>query len=167
MTSCLTRKLSFLQCWGVKAFTMVRKLSRAEAATLRDGHPHASDLDLKIRHTASVREAFVELVDQGLGRKRISHELDLSIYAVRDWQRMYEALGREQFLDLTPERTSYPYETKLAAVHDVTEGRLTRAEALKKHGIAHPATLTRWIKLYRAGGDEALVEKKRGRRKHV
>lgn len=142
-----------------------RRLSRAEAAELRDGHPHASDLDLKIRYGSDVRKRFVELAKEGHGRKFIAHELDLSVYTVRDWQRMYASLGEDAFIDLTPQRVRYDYMTKVEAVHAVTSGCMTRAEAMRAFKIAHPATLARWIRLWRAGGDEGLIEKKRGRPK--
>lgn len=60
-------------------------------------------------------------------------------------------------------RRTYDRETKLEAVLDFLEGRLTRRETMAKHAIASLTVFERWVKAYREGGPAALESKPRGR----
>ena len=60
-------------------------------------------------------------------------------------------------------RSTYSFETKLAAVEAHVKGDLSSAEAMRAYGVQSKSTYFRWCAAYREGGAEALRPKKRGR----
>lgn len=57
----------------------------------------------------------------------------------------------------------YDWQLKVAAACDHVEGGITTTEVMATYQIGSVASLQRWCRLYRAGGDEALRPKPKGR----
>lgn len=60
-------------------------------------------------------------------------------------------------------RSSYSFETKLAAVQAHIEGGLTSSEAMRAYDIVSKSAYFRWCSAYKEQGEEGLKPKKRGR----
>ena len=62
-------------------------------------------------------------------------------------------------------KTTYSFETKVAAVKAVADEGMTVPEAMVRFGIASTSPLRKWLRDYREGGPEALRPKPKGRPK--
>lgn len=114
------------------------------------------------RSDESIRKRAIEFFDEGFGYVAVANTLGLSHSTVRDWLFAYNALGKEALLVTV--RQSYSFETKVAAVNDALDGKLSKPEILKKYGVSNMTSLRNWIKLYQEGGPDSLKSKKVGRK---
>ena len=57
----------------------------------------------------------------------------------------------------------YSYETRLAAAKAVVDDKKDVVSVMRAYSIFSPSPLYQWCALYRKGGAEALIQKKRGR----
>lgn len=60
-------------------------------------------------------------------------------------------------------KTVYPFELKLAAVKARLEEGTSTREVVEEFSIGNSSTLEEWCRRYRAGGEDALRPKRRGR----
>ncbi|THD29636.1 MAG: helix-turn-helix domain-containing protein, partial [Rothia mucilaginosa] len=91
--------------------------------------------------------------------------LGVSAATVREWQKMYRAIGKDGLLAMGIKHTKYDYETKVAAAAAVVDGGMSKPEAMMRFGIASATPLKQWCRLYREGGAQALKPKPKGRPK--
>lgn len=105
----------------------------------------------------------VELYEQGLGRASIASLLGIPEGTVRKWLDTYKSVGIEVLALMGTKKSTYSFELKLAAAREVTDGGMTKPEAMAKYGIASSSSLDRWLKAYREGGPEALRPRPKGR----
>ena len=89
----------------------------------------------------------------------------MSAETVREWQKMYRAIGRGGLLAMGVKQARYDYETKVAAARAVVDGGMSKPEAMVRFGIASATPLKQWCRLYREGGAQALKPKPKGRPK--
>ena len=122
-------------------------------------------VDLRVKHNVETRRHAVELFDSGMGCWAASRALSVPRETVREWRHIYRAFGSEVLLTMDVEQARYTYEQKVAAASAVVDGGATKAEAMAEFGIMSLAPLTRWCRLYREGGAEALRPKPKGRPK--
>ena len=122
-------------------------------------------IDLRVKHDVETRRLAAELFADGLGYAAAAKRLSVPKAAVRKWQQIYRAFGREALLSMGGKQASYTYEQKVAAASAVVDGGATKAEAMAEFGIMSLAPLERWCRLYREGGAEALEPKPKGRPK--
>ena len=94
-----------------------------------------------------------------------ARRLGVSAETVREWQKMYRAIGRGGFLAMGGKQRTYDYETKVAAARAVVDGGMSKPEAMVRFGIASATSLKKWCRLYREGGAQALKPKPKGRPK--
>ncbi len=120
---------------------------------------------LGLRHDRLLRERAVELFERGCGYGLTARRLGVSAETVREWQKMYRAIGRGGFLAMGGKQRTYDYETKVAAARAVVDGGMSKPEAMVRFGIASAAPLKQWCRLYREGGAQALKPKRKGRPK--
>ena len=120
-------------------------------------------IDLRYGHGRAARSLAADLFAEGRGYESVARELGVPAMAVRKWQQTYRAVGRDGLLSMGETRARYDYETKVAAARAVVDGGATRAEAMRRFGIAGSSSLDRWCRLYREGGAEALRPRPRGR----
>ena len=122
-------------------------------------------VDLRVKHDVETRRRAVELFVSGKGCWAASRALSVPRETVREWRQIYRAFGSEVLLTMDGEQARYTYEQKVAAASAVVDGGATKAEAMAEFGIMSLAPLTRWCRLYREGGAEALRPKPKGRPK--
>ena len=120
---------------------------------------------LGLRHDRLLRERAVELFERGCGYGLTARRLGVSAETVREWQKMYRAIGRGGFLAMGGKQRTYDYETKVAAARAVVDGGMSKPEAMVRFGIASATSLKKWCRLYREGGAQALKPKPKGRPK--
>ena len=120
---------------------------------------------LGLRHDRLLRERAVELFERGCGYGLTARRLGVSAETVREWQKMYRAIGRGGFLAMGGKQRTYDYETKVAAARAVVDGGMSKPEAMVRFGIASATPLKQWCRLYRQGGAQALKPKPKGRPK--
>ena len=120
---------------------------------------------LGLRHDRLLRERAVELFERGCAYGLTARRLGVSAETVREWQKMYRAIGRGGFLAMGGKQRTYDYETKVAAARAVVDGGMSKPEAMVRFGIASATPLKQWCRLYREGGAQALKPKRKGRPK--
>ncbi|WP_370520317.1 transposase [Enterorhabdus sp. P55] len=62
---------------------------------------------------------------------------------------------------------TYPHALKVEAAKAVVEGRMSKPEAMKAYGLRSRTQIDTWCRLYREGGPDALLPKRKGRPKKV
>ena len=85
----------------------------------------------------------------------------------RQWARAYAVGGADAVLNAGSHHHTYSFDVKLAVVKDRLENGLTVREAMIKHQIPSESSVKAWCRLYRNGGEAALVDKPRGRKPRV
>lgn len=114
-----------------------------------------------MKHDYSIREAAAGLFEEGYGFEHVAGRLGVPRGTARKWLYNYGAFGKEGLF--VTSRKEYSHELKVAAARDVVEGRMAKADAMAKHGIASLTALERWCRAYREGGADALLPKPKGR----
>ena len=122
-------------------------------------------VNLGLRHDRLLREQAVEMFERGCGYGLTARRLGVSAETVREWQKMYRAIGKDGLLAMGVKRAKYDYETKVAAARAVVDGGMSKPEAMVRFGIASATSLKKWCRLYREGGAQALKPKPKGRPK--
>ena len=120
---------------------------------------------LGLRHDRLLREQAAQMFEKGRGYRLTASRLGVSAATVREWQKMYRAIGRSGFLAMGIKQARYDYETKVAAAAAVVDGGMSKPEAMMRFGIASATPLKQWCRLYRQGGAQALKPKPKGRPK--
>lgn len=105
---------------------------------------------------------FLELYEDGASYQEIMTQLGLDEHDLRDWRATIRILGVSRFLMSHTVKTTYSYETKLAAVKARIEDQVSYQDILAAYGVA-PKLLRRWCKIYSEHGEAGLQPKKRGR----
>lgn len=112
--------------------------------------------DLRVKHDIELRIAAMRLLDAGRGDRCIARALSVPRETVREWQQIYRTFGSEVLLSMDGKQTRYTYEQRVAAASAVVDGGMARPDAMREFGIMSPSPLSRWCRLYREGGAEAL-----------
>ena len=121
--------------------------------------------DMRVKHDVSLRAQAIRLFDAGYGSILIGSMLGIPRDTVRQWHRIYMAIGGEALLSEKRRYSTYPFEVKVAAARAVVDEGMTKAEAMAAFGIASDSSLERWCRVYRESGEEALKSKPKGRPK--
>ena len=121
--------------------------------------------NLGLRHDRLLRKQAVKMFESGLGYGLTAKRLGVSAATVREWQKMYRAIGKDGLLAMGAKHTRYDYETKVAAAKAVVDGGMSKPEAMVRFGIASATPLKQWCRLYSEGGAQALKPKPKGRPK--
>ena len=122
-------------------------------------------INLGLRHDRLLREQAAQMFERGFGYRLTARKLGVSAATVREWQKMYRAIGRGGLLAMGVKQARYDYETKVAAAAAVVDGGMSKPEAMVRFGIASTTPLKQWCRLYREGGAQALKPKPKGRPK--
>lgn len=120
-------------------------------------------MEHKWKGTVEARKLrFLELYEDGASYQEIMTQLGLDEHDLRDWRATIRILGVSRFLMSHTVKTTYSYETKLAAVKARIEDQVSYQDILAAYGVA-PKLLRRWCKIYSEHGEAGLQPKKRGR----
>ncbi len=83
---------------------------------------------------------------------------------IQNWVANYKRFG-EKGLMRSRQQQVYPFEFKLHVVELYLTSELSYQELALQVGMTDPARITRWVIDYRAAGPEALMPKKKGRKR--
>lgn len=119
-------------------------------------------VDRRRRHGDDVRRRAVALIGAGVSVRQLARRLAVPRGTAGKWIVLYRSGGRSAVMGAGGRR-SYDWQTKVAAVRDVVDRGVGKAEAMARHHIASIAPLERWCREYRAGGAEALRPRAKGR----
>ena len=78
-------------------------------------------VDLGLRHDRLLREQAAQMFERGFGYRLTARKLGVSAATVREWQKMYRAIGRGGLLAMGVKQARYDYETKVAAAAAVVD----------------------------------------------
>ena len=104
--------------------------------------------------------AVIRMHQEGMSLREIEREVDIARKDIRDWLYRYEQDGMDGL-----DRQKYnctTYEERCAAVRDYFENGMTYRELSEKYGMSR-GQLKILVSKFKAGGFDALVEKRRGR----
>ena len=113
-------------------------------------------------HDPKIKEVMSELFQQGFRRDYVARVTGMSDGYVKNWWTIYLAHGKEALLKPMKQH-KYSYETRLAAAKAVVDDEQDVVSVMRAYNIFSPSPLRQWCVLYREGGPEALIQKKRGR----
>ena len=111
----------------------------------------------------SQRQQLVDLFEQGLGYAAAANRLGVTHNPVRKLERRFQLHGRLCLVDkLTKQQFSF--EIKKEVVDRFIGGQSTM-ELAREFGLSSDQLVSYWVRAWRAGGDEALQPKPKGRPK--
>lgn len=109
------------------------------------------------------REQLVQLFEAGYRYRAAANRLRVSLYAVRTLERRWKLHGRLCLVEYSSKRT-YPFEVKKEVVERFLAGE-TVMKLAAAFQLSSGQVVARWVRQWRAGGDEALMPKPKGRPK--
>ena len=113
--------------------------------------------------TESQREQLVECFEQGMGYRAAANIVGAAGYASRRLYRRFKLHGRLCLVE-KPVKQQYSFEIKKEVVERFNAGE-TKMDLARKFGLSSDQLVTAWVRAWRAGGDEALKPKPKGRPK--
>ena len=124
-------------------------------------------IDRRVHHDKESRRRAVELFEQGYGYEAVANLLVIPKDTMRQWLYKCRSNGSEGVLTIGGKQKKYTFEMKVTATKAVVDRGMSKLEAMKAYDIASLSSLERWCRLYRAGGEQALLPKPKGRPKGV
>ena len=109
------------------------------------------------------RQAAVALFATGHGRNTVAAQLGVSPWAVRALEHRWRLRGAGALV-MKPTKQTYPFAVKQEIVQRVLAGE-TKIALAQEYGLSSPQLIARWLRVYRAEGDEGLRSKPPGRPK--
>ena len=109
------------------------------------------------------REQLVEMFEQGLGARSASRKLGVSRHAARLLESRFRLHGRLCLVE-KPTKQQFPFEVKKEVVDRFNAGE-SRLELAREFRLSSDQLVKAWARAWRAGGDEALRPKPKGRPK--
>ena len=82
-------------------------------------------INLGLRHDRLLRKQAAQMFERGCGYRLTARKLGVSAATVREWQKMYRAIGKDGLLAMGIKHTKYDYETKVAAARAVVDGGMS------------------------------------------
>lgn len=117
---------------------------------------------LRVKRDVEARRMAAELLERGHGHRSTAKALRIPRQTVKQWRRIYRALGSGAPPTMDGEQARHTHERKVAAASAAVDGGATKAEATAGLGIVPGAPPERWRRPCREGGAEALGPKPRG-----
>lgn len=111
----------------------------------------------------SQREQLVDLFEQGLGYAAAAHRLGVGLYSVKRFERRFKLHGRLCLVE-KPTKQHFSFEVKKEVVDRFIAGQ-SKMELAREFGLSSDQLVANWVRAWRAGGDEALQPKPKGRPK--
>lgn len=111
--------------------------------------------------TSLQRELLVELFESDFGYGAAANRLGFPIDAVKQFHRRWMLHGRLCLMQ-SKTKSTYSFEIKKEVVERFLAGA-TKMELAAEFKLRSVQVVTRWTREWRAGGDEALMPKPKGR----
>lgn len=120
---------------------------------------------MRARSTLSLsqREQLVSWFETGIGYRAAANRLGVGRDAVRGLQRRWKLHGRLCLMERSSKQR-YPFEIKKEVVERFIAGE-SKMELAAAFGLGTEQLVNVWMRQWRAGGDEALMPKPKGRPK--
>lgn len=109
------------------------------------------------------REQLVDLFEQGLGYVAAANRLGVAYDPVRALERRFKLHGRLCLVE-KPTKQQYSFEVKKEVVDRFIAG-VSKMDLAREFGLSSDQLVKSWVRAWRAGGDEALHPKPKGRPK--
>ncbi|AKK03577.1 transposase [Corynebacterium epidermidicanis] len=109
------------------------------------------------------REQLVALFEQGLGYTAAANRLGVGLYAVKRFERRFKLHGRLCLVE-KPTKQQFSFEVKKEVVDRFIAGE-SKMDLAREFGLSSDQLVSSWVRAWRAGGDEALRPKPKGRPK--
>lgn len=109
------------------------------------------------------REQLVELFEDGFRSHAAANQLGVRRDPVRKLERRWQLHGRLCLVEY-PSKRVYPFAVKKEVVSRHLAGETTMSLAAEFH-LSSNSIVSNWVRAWRAGGDEALMPKPKGRPK--
>lgn len=109
------------------------------------------------------REQLVELFEQGYGYRSVASVFKVGVYASKRLYNQWRLHGRLCLME-KPAKKQYSFETKKEIVDRFLAGE-TAMELAAKFNVSSDVLVADWVRLWRKGGDDALMPKPKGRPK--
>lgn len=100
------------------------------------------------------------------GYKALGKKYNLSHSIVRRWITNYKNFGEEGLIRSRQQQV-YPFEFKLHVVELYLTSELSYRDLALQVGMTNPTQIARWVMDYRAAGPDALIAKKKGRKRKL
>ena len=113
--------------------------------------------------TEHQRLQLADLFEQGWGYTAAARRLSVSKYAVRSLQRRFKLHGKLCLVE-KPTNQQYSFEMKKEVVDRFNAGE-SRMDLAREFALSSDQLVASWVRAWRAGGDEALRPKPKGRPK--
>ena len=107
--------------------------------------------------TDAQRQAAVALFETGHGRNTVAAALGVSPHAVRALEHRWRLRGEGALVAKSTKQT-YPLAVKQEIVQRVLAGE-TKIALAQEYGLSSPQLIARWLRRYRAAGDDGLRPK--------
>ena len=111
----------------------------------------------------SQRQQLVDLFEQGLGCTAAANRLGVTRNPVRKLERRFKLHGRLCLVE-KPTKQQFSFEVKKEVVDRFIGGQSTM-DLAREFGLSSDQLVTHWVRAWRAGGDQALQPKPKGRPK--
>lgn len=111
--------------------------------------------------TESQRAAAVGLFEEGYGSHSVATHLRVSRRAVGRLFDRWRLRGGDALVGL-PMNRAFPFEIKREVVRRFLAGE-TKVALAQEFGVASPATVAAWVRIYRREGEDGLRPKPKGR----
>ena len=111
-------------------------------------------------YSSKAKLAVIKMHQDGMSLREIEREFGIDRKDIRDWMYRYELHGVE---GLSRQKNTYmTYESRCTAVREYMEDGMTYRELAERYGVSR-AQLKILVSRFKAGGYDALKEKRRGR----
>ena len=100
------------------------------------------------------------------GYRTLSTKYGVNSYVLCQWVNNYKKLGEQGLIRIRGNQ-SYTFEFKLHVVELYLSSEISYQELALKVGMTNPTLITRWVLDYKAAGPEALIPKKKGRKRSM
>ena len=111
----------------------------------------------------SQRQQLVDLFEQGLGCTAAANRLGVTRNPVRKLERRFKLHGRLCLVE-KPTKQQFSFEVKKEVDERFIGGQSTM-DLARQFGLSSDQLVTHWVRAWRAGGDQALQPKPKGRPK--
>ena len=109
------------------------------------------------------RQQLVELFEQGMGYTAAANLLGVALYPTRSLARRFKLHGRLCLVE-KPTKQQFSFEVKKQVVDRFNAGE-SKMELAREFDLSSEQIVATWVRAWRAGGDEALRPKPKGRPK--
>lgn len=109
------------------------------------------------------RQAAVALFASGQSRRAVATQLGVSPGAIRALQQRWQIWGDAALVG-KPTKQTYAFDVKHEIVHRALAGE-TKLALAQEYGLSSPQLIAKWLRVYRADGDDGLRPKPHGRPK--